>query len=716
MNNDDIAARIVLAIETANALEQCQTLEEALTRITEARERDNSVAKTGVQVDNAASVSNIEEETSAIEKRTEARKADNTEKKTSESSAPDNSATISAIQAETQAIKERAEARKAEASQNSADRKQSFAEIHGMSEEEYERMARANREASERARAEQDRLWQEQKNRQNQAQSEEPIDPKREAAIDALRKRKDILQDLEAAHEAYSSRTKAEIEEEIAGQKKIIAHLKKRIALRKKLELEHKLDSVKADLSMPDVKGDPEKLLSTLNLRDKLQNQLVGAEMEVLNAENAIKNLDEVNDVLNNTRDAAKGASSLLAPLARNVIKTFRAIFAATGRSMGIDVSAEGLGVGGAKGGKKGFLAGGSAGMMAAGGMAIGGLMAFWRSYQQFSKEEEQLRRDAVDQLVSINAEVSQRVAEVNKEWEKNLSTLREIRSPGEMSNVQRFEQENIIEKLNRRFENLIVNIDKASGKILNLGEVEEAVFKKNTEDAIAAKEREYQTLQNEALMLEREMSSGLDFINQLVDKESPRRLQEINDKLSKLQPELNKLYRSLETEATKKRAEKREAEKADVEEKINKQLRQNYENLYIEMTRRSGQSQKANRMQLAMEATNLMRQQGWSKAQAQEWLKIQQIMRFSTQGFSHKSIIGELGKYRQTSQQGTETNTLEALRMQSRVILQPQLSQDNKMLQISQKQNATLGEIKKILDAYLKNRPPTENFEFVEI
>lgn len=706
MNNEDVAARIVLAIETANALEQCQTLEEALTRITEARERDNSVAKTGVQVDNAASVSNIEEETSAIEKRTEARKADNTEKKTSEGSAPDNSATISAIQAETQAIKERTEARKEEASQTSADRKQSFAEILGMSEEEYERMARANQEATERAIAEQKKLFEEQQKRQEQ--KEEPIDPQREAAWDALRERKALLQELEEEHSEYSAKTTAELEKEITLQKRLNAFYKKRVALKEKLELRNELDRVKDDLSKPEVKNDPEKLLSTLELRDKLNVQFEKKSLEILDAENALRNLN----------DAAKESSSLVAPLARNVIKTFRAIFAATGRSMGIDVSAEGLGVGGAKGGKKGFLAGGSAGMMAAGGMAIGGLMAFWRSYQQFSKEEEQLRRDAVDQLVSINAEISQRVAEVNKEWEKNLSTLREIRSPGEMSNVQRFEQENIIEKLNRRFENLIVSIDKASGKILNLGEVEEAVFKKNTEDAITAKEREYQTLQNEALMLEREMSSGWDFFEQMINPndDTPRRLQEINDKLSKLQPELNKLYRSIEPEATKKRAEKREAEKSDIEEKINKQLRQNYENLYIEMTRRSGQSQKANRMQLSLEATNLMRQQGWSKAQAQEWLKIQQIMRFSTQGFSHKSIIGELGKYRQTSQQGTETNTLEALRMQSRVILQPQLSQDNKMLQISQKQNATLGEIKKILDAYLKNRPPTENFEFVEI
>ena len=70
---DDISARITIAIENANAVQQCEQVEDALGRVTQARRRDLSVAEQSSQqtTDNTSAV---QEETAAIEQQTKARK------------------------------------------------------------------------------------------------------------------------------------------------------------------------------------------------------------------------------------------------------------------------------------------------------------------------------------------------------------------------------------------------------------------------------------------------------------------------------------------------------------------------------------------------------------------------------------------------------------------------------------------------------------------
>ena len=697
---DDITARILLSVEYADAVQKCKEVEVGITEVTEARGRDVEATKTT----KSTSTSNAR----AMEKEAEAAKK------------------------VAKATKEKAEA---QLSYEEAVRQ--AAKSQGMTEDEWRERAKRNAESSAKAQADFNRKFNERMSAE-EAKAADSANPERSAAIEELKERKSVMREVQLEQSRMAKIANADLDEEIKDQRILVAEMRKRLAIEKEIVLQRKLNDVRDQLNDPNVRKDPQKVNDLTKLREKYERQSTFNSQEILTAEQNLRRLK--NPVKEVNKQVGK-STSVFGKAAQGIGRSISAVARIGGRGMGMEIPTEGLQ--------------GRGGRFIAASAAIAGVSMLARGIKDLYDENRTARIESDFRNMEEIGRTSERLKQEYNERMSNIATLREFNSVEKLNNVQRVKQAHILETLNSRLDGMSIEVDKASGKIKNLGSIEEKQIQKDTSERLSMLQQELQQAMKARSQQEKFLSEATAF-TQLYDmegiKEASAAEQKLSARILELQKEIGTLNKSMTKGEQGKRWDLRNAalqdeiskdtrsanalkkqvieeqkslrfngdiEKQEAEDrKINADrlaaLQKSFREVekrtnelkadYIKTTKGTEESNKAlekyrdsNKQKVQLEkdiAAETLKSITWQKKDIEIAKKKEQEEKAAREGIT-RSISGIVGresyKVRQTSTAAIMANSLEGLRMQNRQLIAN--TPDVKILKETEKQSKTLTE-----------------------
>lgn len=555
---DDISARIVIAVENANAVQQCDQVEDALNRVTQARRRDLSVAEQSSQQTNE-SASAIQEETAAIEQQVQARKKSRQELE-HEIAAEKELARQRAIPREEQERRERESQKK----RDDYNRKFDEAVVR---EEAKKRQSSNDGDFKDNSYAE-----------RKKAQQEEMEAAKRAmlAREEAEAKARDLI-----ARRSFVSEQEAQ--KELARIELIAAKRKQMEAVINQSKVSKQLNRQKDLLYKETDKGaaaDPRKVQAFQNAIKKLEDELTKAQRTALQTEQAARRAEQqVKRFGNSTRDAGNKAGRAAdknnsGRLGQFIKESFRGV-RGLGRMFGERMTGVSFDTRNMTGEDKKLA------MFSAATLAVGAIGNLINSIQQFRSEERRGEEELRTANLNSMREATMRVERESAKRNQQVSTLSGYNSQDKLNFKEQVHQQQILKQLNTSLGDMQISIDKTSGKIVNFGELQERIAVENKKREIASYELELKNIDAEISRQEQVLTKNGtgklgDFWNQLVNKEAIRDAQTAIEKLNSRRQELQQkavdARKFIGTEATQDRFALRWAGLKDEYKKIYEQ------------------------------------------------------------------------------------------------------------------------------------------------
>lgn len=488
---EDVAAKISIAIQNEDAIQRCNDVEEALKRITAARQKDSAAADSSTSAEVAdAEAKAIHKISEALQELTTARKVDQTVTQADSSQKDTIDATTESIRKETEAVKERTAAYREE-------RKVTAAEAMGMSEEDYEKRTRQTRENSAKARAESEKRWEEKlkedavkaadaEKKEAERVAEEriaSIEREKAAARSAIEEEKKATAEAQREAQSLSDIKLKDLEEEIKENNILIAQQERLAAIAKEQQTRKNLREARRNLANEKSRGeaaDPRVIKLHSDEVKKYEKQLNEAARATLRAEQNLRKLNNETEKTANTKNKSpeNANNKLLQAGLRQFNNFFRKI---PGGSL-LNMPTEGLAQGGMLG-RIGAIGGAAVGITT--GLAL-----------KFREEDYQASRAARERELDDLAAVTAGITKESDQRLELIQTLKEYSQKNKLTILEQVQQADALEKLRHSLSGLIVEIDQTSGRIKNMGDVVEAVQEAERKKKIDAYERELRQLQ----------------------------------------------------------------------------------------------------------------------------------------------------------------------------------------------------------------------------
>lgn len=498
---EDVAAKISIAIQNEDAIRKCNDVEDALKRITAAREKDADAAA-AAQSSTAAQeeAQNLKKVIAILGELTATRKSDQAVSQADAAQKENIDATTESIRKETEAVKERTAAYR-EA------RKTTAAEAMGMSEEEYEKRTQQTRANSAKAQADYNKRWEdklhEDATKASEAEAKEAQKAAAERAAEIKREKAAAQAAMEAERKAtaeaqreaqsFSEIKLKDLEDEIKENDILIAQQERLAAIAKEQQARKNLRAAERNLAKEKSRGeeaDPRVIKLHRDEIKKYEAQLLKASRATLRAEKNLRKLNvETEKVPDKTQKGAKGLQAFL--------RSFNSIASKIPGASAFSVPTEGLGQEGIAG--KIALWGGIA------GIAIAGV----RKWMQVQEQIFELDMEHFKTLQQSSQNAAERIRAEAHTHKDNLDELKKINSKEQLGENDKFRQATIVESLNRSLENMQIEIDQTTGKIKNLGEVTWERQKQDAEREAAQHARTEESYLSKEAYLENEKNPG---------------------------------------------------------------------------------------------------------------------------------------------------------------------------------------------------------------
>lgn len=596
--SDDIAARITIAIEAADAVRSCEQVEEALARVTKARQDDLSVAEQSSRQNNE-SASAVQGETDAISEQAKARK--------------DNAAAAhEEINAERKLSAQRAQSAK-ERAKSKPVRGKTAAEIRaelGMAKITEEEEARLHQERLRRAdewnRKADEQIAKEQQRKQQQANSDPGLK-------DTIKNNKSRMEEEKFnAEKSMYEREKAEaraqdaiarrslvsdqaLKKEALQTELLIAKKNQLLAVQKELALQDKVSEIKGNLSLEQGRGRKADSRIVNNLQGELSKynmQMQQAQLATQRAEQKVRQLSVALHGLAGANNASAKGSKSNAIQSRTVFATIRAgiirLAQTAGMLRGVPLMGRAPGgMGGAAGAAGGGLfakLGGAAGFASAGMlgvMAAPAMLATWGKLRgDRLREEQEMRMGQLDSQRGANEHFEK---EAQKRQEM-LSVLEANTQKERLTLTERVKQDAIIKKLSGSMHGMNIEVDKSTGKIKNMTDLMLKATIQDRKQASQRAESEFKNIEAELQRVESFVNNahlGTDIVN-VVSGEltmAKQQLPELRRRRDEAYAKLMESRKASSPEAIKQLQRERIAKVNDDTNEINRRRQQLREN-----------------------------------------------------------------------------------------------------------------------------------------
>lgn len=349
------------------------------------------------------------------------------------------------------------------------------------------------------------------------------------------------------------------------------------------------------------------------------------------------------------------------------------------------------------------------AGIIAAGAISTLKILRF--SYDQFLQKA----KDAADYANMTTSSILNANSFKKEGYSKDtsyLDSLRDINEQEKLSNVDRLNAERIIEKLSQKYGDLGAKIDKTTGKIKNLDEIQKKVSKKAIDEEKKDIKRALDSYRREIAELrkvsENDTAFGANFtdgkttadaanaaakMNEIGTKmeQLTRRYQELNSiNVDKNVDEMSKAKKADEAEKRleeqkKKQEEQRKAEEKlrqdqkNAQEKINKNFEEELEQYKTKIKYQNLLNEGRNKEAEILLFKSRLEKKGYSEEQKNklvgEFSKEYDLrnQRKNDQGPASQRIasnlMGKIMTFQETAQSAVLSNSVDAIRLQSRML-----------------------------------------------
>lgn len=347
--------------------------------------------------------------------------------------------------------------------------------------------------------------------------------------------------------------------------------------------------------------------------------------------------------------------------------------------------------------------------------------------------------RDSAE-LARMNSDSVRKVGERNKELiERNretLSSIRELNDREKLSNIDKLEMSRLVEKLGRNYRDLGLEIDGTTGKLKNFDKINAEIIKKNFAKEISDNERIIKNLRGEQetqreIMNARPMFSynagpglkinGLNPFKWEYQKNIVREFggeytksdiraagkeyHRIGEEISKLNErnfEIRRLLSRVDSDVAKEAearlkdtAEEQRLKQQKITDAHRERLKSLGKELEIENLLIAGDERRARlaKWQNELEKQGLKPEQLKAELAAREQLHQTQQFRHDWGALAERMRQTPMTRFRETAQSAVMADSLEAVRLQSRVTMQ------NPEMKILQEQVKLLQEVKQGID-----------------
>ena len=309
-------------------------------------------------------------------------------------------------------------------------------------------------------------------------------------------------------------------------------------------------------------------------------------------------------------------------------------------------------------------------------------------------------QRDGID-VSHQNASSIQEAAERNKKYassqQETVSALLRLNETGEMSNQSMLEQSRLLKELGVDYSKLGITIDSTTGKLQNAEIGFAKLAERQKKQQMSAIDAELKQLENERKQLQSNIANTSWFdalitggkANEQVQKDA-KRIDDIVKRFAKLKEERRKLASQDPVADAEK---KQEAIYNDAQEKMEERLGNIHKEIEMQNLLAKGKEREVEIMKIRNKLDEERKKLSGSaltafdeqRANLEEALIMkydnkQKNRREKTTREQSRSILGmlsELGKFRQIGQTSVDANSMEAVRLQSRRLMNGPLNAD---------------------------------------
>ena len=527
------------------------------------------------------------------------------------------------------------------------------------------------------------------------------------ASTRALQKQRE---ELSAVNAIISQRGKVSLDAlkiEQAAARKVTAEYRQQRAELALLRAEQKFNSANQNLFSAKLnKDDPRRILALSNAAEEYKRRWTAAQQvaadAAISARKAEEEYQSLVKPLEQSGDAAENSSKKIEKLS---VKTLAMRVAA--RRLGVDI---GDGV--------------NPNMLRLGAYAAVAGMALKVARVYVDQFYESLKYGS--EIAKLNREenkfVTDRLLEQVSKERSAIDSIDELQKKERLSNVEKLKMSNLLKELSSDYKNLGLEIDAATGKISGWDEASSKARKKLLKERAAA-------LQQNIRDIDSQVSNNRNFVNDssnyfwdiaTLGRSVSEREQFEKENLSlfteraKVLNELQRVQKQLAT-FDQDSAAAMEAQKKDLDDQINRQR-----SLYrIQEMRAMGMEREARYAEIVANWEGRRLQYGGA---VDEFINAEKRLYDLSAKRERENVMGDLVssrfRLRETAQSATFANSLEAARLQSRIILgnSSVLSRDTEQKKIEQNTKNTaqgLSDLKEVMQRILAT---VENFQSVTV
>lgn len=527
------------------------------------------------------------------------------------------------------------------------------------------------------------------------------------ASTRALQKQRE---ELSAVNAIISQRGKVSLDAlkiEQAAARKVTAEYRQQRAELALLRAEQKFNSANQNLFSAKLnKDDPRRILALSNAAEEYKRRWTAAQQvaadAAISARKAEEEYQSLVKPLEQSGDAAENSSKKIEKLSAKTLA-----MRVTARRLGVDI---GDGV--------------NPNMLRLGAYAAVAGMALKVARVYVDQFYESLKYGS--EIAKLNREenkfVTDRLLEQVSKERSAIDSIDELQKKERLSNVEKLKMSNLLKELSSDYKNLGLEIDAATGKISGWDEASSKARKKLLKERAAA-------LQQNIRDIDSQVSNNRNFVNDssnyfwdivTLGRSVSEREQFEKENLSlfneraKVLNELQRVQKQLAT-FDQDSAAAMEAQKKDLDDQINRQR-----SLYrIQEMRAMGMEREARYAEIVANWEGRRLQYGGA---VDEFINAEKRLYDLSAKRERENVMGDLVssrfRLRETAQSATFANSLEAARLQSRIILgnSSGLSRDTEQKKIEQNTKNTaqgLSDLKEVMQRILAT---VENFQSVTV
>lgn len=639
---EDVKARIVVSVESGDAAKQCDEIQRKLERITAAREKDLKV---------------INQKTEAIERQ------------------------------------KRAELELSEATQKSASSTAAGRNRSSRIGELY--MPPPGLQPKRQSSSE-----------ESAAQRQQAIKEEIAASTRALQKQREELGSVNKLLSERGKLSTNELRIEQAAARVTTAEYREQRTALALLRAELKMTNAERNLFNAKRTGeDPRRILALSNTVKQYREDWLKAQQAAADAglasRMATEAYEKLTKPLDNSGQSAQKASKLFDILNSKIGRTSQGIQAlsSVGRLLTKNI-----------GGLKTELVGGSLWGIAT-GLAIKNLTYYLDLDNHAWKERVETQKRNIDSM----REVMEHNRELTERQKSAMNTIGELHQKEELSNVERLKTSNLLKQLGVDYHNLGIEIDAATGKIKNFDQTNAKLSRlqinreqgdlrkmiKNIETDIAFQDEALKDnsllalLRGDAEKASKERNKSIAEVSRL--RERLKELDRMNPERDAKELDIAKKMDQAHAAALKyqKDAEDRRREQQRINDGHRERLKSLGKELEIENLLIAGDERRARlaKWQNELEKQGLKPEQLKAELAAREQLHQTQQFRHDWGALAERMRQTPMTRFRETAQAAVMADSLEAVRLQSRVTMQ------NPEMKILQEQVKLLQEVKQGID-----------------